>query len=145
MYIYVCVCLRGRGVFVYLFRLSNPRNEAIEKKPVNPPRAQYGPKLFYSRAVFRTEKEIDQFETISTACGTVTPHIWPDVVNAPLYEVFKPRHIHPRNLGEAFSRLVHLQSQKGPRCRHLILIPHTARIFAGCPRLLSICSTACCN
>jgi cyclin-dependent kinase 12/13 len=59
--------------------------------------------LFVRRPIFQAPHEMALLDTISRICGTPSPSVWPDIVNLPLYSMFKPRKQYPRRIREEFS------------------------------------------
>ena len=61
--------------------------------------------LYQKKPIFQANSEQTQFELISRICGTPLPSSWPDVVNLPLYQSFKPKKVYKRRLREEFSMM----------------------------------------
>jgi cyclin-dependent kinase 12/13 len=55
------------------------------------------------KPIFQASSEQNQFELISRTCGTPLPSSWPDVVNLPLYQTFKPKKVYRRRVREDYS------------------------------------------
>lgn len=55
------------------------------------------------KPIFQANSEPAQFELITRTCGTPIPSTWPQVVNLPLYQTFKPKKIYKRRVREEFS------------------------------------------
>jgi hypothetical protein len=71
--------------------------------------------LFTKKAIFQGNVEHQQLEIIAYHCGSISPEVWPDVINLPNYHTMRPRGYHPRRIREkftAYSRSIKKQNQK---------------------------------
>uniref|UniRef100_A0A915J1W4 [RNA-polymerase]-subunit kinase n=1 Tax=Romanomermis culicivorax TaxID=13658 RepID=A0A915J1W4_ROMCU len=58
--------------------------------------------LFWKKPLFQANSEQAQLDVISRLCGSPSPSVWPEVINLPLYNTFKPKKLHKRVLRETF-------------------------------------------